>query len=366
MPTSAPPKPPLSRAYTLKASKIPNYFKVLLENPEPEVFDTAFLAKSGFRYAIDRTFIDILKGLGFLSEAGQPTRRYRDFRDRRQAAAALRLGLTEAYAGLLAALPDAAACSEREIMEVVSRHFEGELNDMAACGIAATFLALTHYAAGLDNGSANAGTAVAGAAQRPAVTTLPVYEPAQPPTVASSPSAVAVSKPVAAPEAVAEPAAGPEPVAESEPVATPQISPEAAAENEMVAPAPTEAAALAAAPLSAVAAVPIPTTERTAAPEPAIPVATPAISPEAPPQAVSTPAEAAAGAPTIAPDTTDMTDGAPDIVIEACAPEARNQAQATPQRPIIHITLPVSTDQAVYDAIFASLKRHLLSPGDQT
>ena len=426
MPTSAPPKPPLSRAYTLKASKIPNYFKVLLENPEPEVFDTAFLAKSGFRYAIDRTFIDILKGLGFLSEAGNPTRRYRDFRDHRQAATALRLGLAEAYAGLLAAMPNAAACSERQIMETVSRYFAGELNDMAACGIAATFLALTHYAASFGNGSA-----IADAAQQPTVTTLPVFEPAQPPSVASGPSPVAASKPVAAPEAVAEPAAGPEPVAEPEPVATvsprlaatppagpepaarpelvaasgsvaaseptpasepeavpelvavpepvaapepvvqteaasPQILPEAVVENGMVAPASTEVAALAAAPLSAVAAVPVPATARATGHEPAAPEATPAMMPEAPPQAVSTPAEAAAVAPTIAPDTTDMTDGAPGFVIEARAPEARSQAQATPQRPIIHIALPVSTDQAVYDAIFTSLKRHLLSPGDQT
>lgn len=303
MPTSAPPKPPLSRAYTLKASKIPNYFEVLLENPEPEVFDTAVLAKSGFRYAIDRTFIDILKGLGFLNEAGQPTRRYRDFRDHRQAAAALRLGLTEAYAGLLAALPDAAVCSEREIMEAVSQYFEGELNDMAVGGIAATYLALTRYAASLDNGAASAdAAAIVGAVQRSATATLPVFEPAQPPTVASSPSAVAVSKPVAASEAVAEPAAGPEPVAEPEPVAT--ASP-----------------ALDATPL--------------AGPEP--------------------------GA---APKTTDKTEGAPGIVIEACPPEACNQTQGTSQRPIIHITLPASTDEAVYDAIFASLKRHLLSPGD--
>lgn len=353
MPTNAPPKPPLSRAYTLKASKIPNYFKVLLENPEPEVFDTAFLAKSGFRYAIDRTFIDILKGLGFLNEAGQPTRRYRDFRDNRQAATALRLGLSEAYAGLLAAMPDAAACSEREIMEAVSRYFEGEINDMAACGIAATFLALTRFAAGLDNGSA-----IADAAQRPAVTTLPASEPAP---AASASSAMAVSKPVAAPGPVAavSPASA---VAQTE-AASPQISDEAAAQNEMVAPQ-TEATALAAAPLSAVAAEPVPPTAMTDAPEPAVPVATPAVMPEAPPQAVPTPAEAADGAPTLAPETTGMTDGAPGFVIEVCAPEARNQAQDTPQRPIIHITLPVSTDQAVYDAIFASLKRHLLSPGD--
>ncbi|WP_165352137.1 DUF5343 domain-containing protein [Solidesulfovibrio carbinolicus] len=297
MPTSAPPKPPLSRAYTLKASKIPNYFEVLLENPEPEVFDTAVLAKSGFRYAIDRTFIDILKGLGFLNEAGQPTRRYRDFRDHRQAAAALRLGLTEAYAGLLAALPDAAVCSEREIMEAVSQYFEGELNDMAVGGIAATYLALTRYAASLDNGAASAdAAAIVGAVQRSATATLAAFEPPSASPDARGLSAAAVAEPAA------EPAANPEPVADPEPVAT--ASP-----------------ALDATPL--------------AGPEP--------------------------GA---APKTTNKTEGAPGIVIEACPPEACNQTQGTSQRAIIHITLPASTDEAVYDAIFASLKRHLLSPGD--
>lgn len=316
MPASAKPKQPLSRAYTLKASKIPNYFGVLLGNPVPEIFDTAFLAKSGFRYAIDRAFIDILTGLGFLTEAGQPTRRYTEFHGRRQAGTVLRQGLAEAYAGLLAALPEAAACPERQIVEIVSRYFEGEINDMVACGIAATFLALTRYAADLDNGAAIAGAAVAGATQ-PAVATIPASKPTSPAAVASGPSAEAVSKPAGAPK----------PVSTSEPVA-------ATSPAFTVAPAAT----------------PQPVAQASGA------------SPQTAPEATNDPA---ATPPASDMETTDKTDGAPGIVIEAFSPEGQDQApKGSPQRPVIHITLPASTDEAVYDAIFVSLKRHLLPPGD--
>lgn len=439
MPTSATPKPPLSRAYTLKASKIPNYFNVLIDNPEPEVFDTAFLAKSGFRYAIDRAFIDILTNLGFLTEAGHPTRRYRDFLDHRQAATVLRLGLAEAYAGLLAELPQAAACPELQIMETVSRYFEGEINDMAAGGIAATFLALTRYAAGLDNGSA-----IAGAALRPAVATMPASKPVAAAPVASGPATEAVSKPVGATQPAPEPAtasqaaAAPKPAAAPEPVAAvsaafagaPVVAPESVAQAGAASPsaapapkavAPTEAFAptnaeaasptdapalepaittkaetpsISAAPLAAVAQVPAPATVLAAAaatpapeatpieaaavatPPPSLAEAEPAPSPVA--KAAPTPGETAPEPATAAspgaavtvtpiadPERAAKTDGAPDIAIAAFSGEPQGQAQDSPQRPVIHITLPASTDVAVYDAIFASLKRHLLSPGDQ-
>ena len=335
MPTSSTPKPSLSRAYTLKASKIPDYFRVLLENPIPEVFDTAYLAKSGFRYAIDRAFIDILKGLGFLNDAGNPTRRYRDFCDHRQAATALRQGLIEAYAGLLAAMPDAAARPEREIMKAVSQYFEGEINDMAASGIAATFLALTRFAASLDNGSASADAAdIVGAVQRSAAAALAEFEPPSPSPDASGASAAAAW--TAAPEAA------PTPVVAATETSMPEATAVATPSPNFAEAAPTPSPVPPAAPMLEV-----------TAPEPAA-----AVPPETAPDAAAPEASRAA------PKTTDHTEDAPGIIIEACSFEARNQTQGTPQRPIIHITLPASTDQAVYDAIFASLKRQLLSPGD--
>jgi hypothetical protein len=354
MPTSAKPKPPLSRAYTLKASKIPDYFGVLLGNPIPEVFDTAFLAKSGFRYAIDRSFIAILTGLGFLTEAGQPTRRYADFHGRRLSGTVLRQGLAEAYAGLLAELPNAAVCPEREITETVSRYFHGEINDMAASGIAATFLALTRYAASLDNGSASAGVA-----QRPADVAVAASEPVSSALGASGPTAAAVSAPE--PVAASKPATAPEPVAVSEPVAagsptfavapvaTPARVAQAEAAASSVAPAPEPVAAivaeasLAAAPVPTVAEVPAAATAMPTVPETAATETTPAADTEA----------------------ADETDQAPGIVIETASPEKRSPGQGSPKHPAIHITLPASTDEAVYDAIFASLKRHLLSPGNK-
>lgn len=65
--------------------------------------------------------------------------------------------------------------------------------------------------------------------------------------------------------------------------------------------------------------------------------------------------------PADSPEAADNADGAPDIVIEAVSPQpgTRERPSSPPS-----ITLPASTDEAVYDAIFASLKRHLLSPGD--
>ena len=413
MTTNAAPKPPLCRAYTLKASKIPEYFKIILDNPVPDVFDTAFLAKSGFRYAIDRTYIDILKGLGFLTDAGRPTRRYADFHDRRQAGALLRQGMAEAYAGLLAALPEAAACPERQITEVVTRHFEGEINEMAASGIAATFLALTRYAAGLGNGAAAGDSAVFVAAQGPILAERPVS--LSPPAAAVPSAPWPDVAPVAVPEPVA--AASSAPAAPSVAAPEPILAPVAAAQAEsappQAAPAPEPAVAIDAGPASqptaplAPAAAPIPATataeatapeatttaapegQSTLAPMPAEPAtaATPsanhaetapgaaplAEAEEAPTSTAAAPEPAPAPSPEAAdagpavspadsPEAADNADGAPDIVIEAVSPAARDQGAS--KLPAIHITLPASTDEAVYDAIFASLKRHLLSPGD--
>jgi hypothetical protein len=282
-------QPPLRlcRAYSLKSSKIPDYFNVILTSPIPDLCDQSLLARAGFRYAIDRPFIDILKELGFLEANGRPTSRYRDFRDPRLAPAALRRGLNEAYAGLFASLPDACARSERQVMDAISQLLGGEECDMVVGGMARTFLALCRYAEHLEAGHA--------------------------PVQAGPDAAAARSAPVAQ-----------------------------AAPDLPDVPAP-DTAGPAAAPAAPPSPDPIPSQGNDAAPDQ-----------EAEPgTALLFPIEAFLGEATRA-----------EQQVQADNPAPSEQAKAA-TRPPIQIVLPASADEAVYDAIFASLKRHLLPPESQ-
>lgn len=140
----------LPDAYSLKTGSIPKYFQALLALPVPEVFDAAFFADIGFRYAIDRAFIDILKEMRFLHADGRPTRRYFDFHDGIAASDALLDGIRDAYGGLLEMEPDARALPQRQIFETLKALYAGSKPDMMVIGIAKTFVALCQYAEEID------------------------------------------------------------------------------------------------------------------------------------------------------------------------------------------------------------------------
>ncbi|WP_428568368.1 MAG: DUF5343 domain-containing protein [Solidesulfovibrio sp. DCME] len=140
----------LPNAYSLKTASIPAYFECIMKADIPDVFDVSFMTSIGFRYAIDRSFIDILKELHFLSDNGMPTKRYIDFHHRNQARTALLDGIHEAYSKLFDQQPQADSLSDQEIIGVLKQLYGGKKTDMMVNGIANTFLALCRYAKEAD------------------------------------------------------------------------------------------------------------------------------------------------------------------------------------------------------------------------
>lgn len=62
-------------------TKIPQYFETMLTAKAPDKFTTKFMADLGFTSSNDRQFVNVLKAIGFLDDAGTPTERYFKFLD---------------------------------------------------------------------------------------------------------------------------------------------------------------------------------------------------------------------------------------------------------------------------------------------
>jgi hypothetical protein len=253
----------------------------------------------GFRYAIDRSFIDILKELHFLSLNGMPTKRYIDFHGRSRAQAALMEGLREAYSLLFIQQPDADRLGVGRIVETLKQLYEGKKSDMMINGIANTFVTMCRYARETDFAAFG-------------------EEPAQPPRPQASPGDDGPSV-VARQPAQAAAADQPEPL-RLEPEA--DMRPQAALATE---PAPV--------------AEPIATADRTLAAEPS-PVAEPTFAVEPTPAAKPTPAAEAgpAGSPA-APEpeslilTLEAESDAQPPVAAAQAPQAPGPQETTVPQP---------------------------------
>ena len=285
----------LPHAYSLKTSSIPKYFQAILTLPVPEVFAPDFLVSIGFRYAIDLSFIDILKELRFISAQGTPTPRYFAFHDGGAPHAVLQDGIRDAYGRLLESDPDACAKRDEQVFETFKALYAGQESDMTVLGIAKTFAALCSFTRELERNPP----------QRPAnevaATAFAAAETTGPETTAAS-----HAPGVAAP-------AGHDAHATSDAVAEIAHAPAAAALP------PEDAAMDASRTPDAVATAP----------------GLPALAPEAPTQACT------AGIRPVRPD----------------AAEAEGQAPAAPGS--VQSILPHSDAPTVYDRIFASFKRHL-------
>jgi hypothetical protein len=88
----------------------------------PDTFTYDFLKKNlGFGSSSDRPHIPVFKALGFLSENGSPTERYRRFKDGSQSAAVIAEALRDAYADVFAADQNAGALSPNELQGLFAR-----------------------------------------------------------------------------------------------------------------------------------------------------------------------------------------------------------------------------------------------------
>ncbi len=119
----------LPNAYSLKTASIPLYFTALLDADIPDTFDVAFMTRIGFRYAIDRSFIDILKELHFLSDNGMPTKRYIDFTSGRRHRPPSSAASTKPIRHCSTRFPSRHR-SDHEVIEALKQLYAGKKSDM--------------------------------------------------------------------------------------------------------------------------------------------------------------------------------------------------------------------------------------------
>lgn len=136
---------PLPHAYTLKTSALPGYFQAMAEAAVPDRFDAAFLAGLGFRFAIDRPFVDILRELGFIADDGTPTERYSRSHAQGTMRQAVASAVGDAYRDLFTLTDDAFTLSAADIAEKLKPLYAGGKTDAMLSGIARTFLALCRF-----------------------------------------------------------------------------------------------------------------------------------------------------------------------------------------------------------------------------
>jgi len=136
----------LPNSYTQKPSAIPAYFDAILNAEAPDRFTSKFLANLEFKSTNDRTFIAILKELGFLDADGVPQQRYFEFHDRTQSEKILAQAVREAYSDLFNVNKDANRLSADEVNNKLRTLYTGSKKNEVVRKIANQFVALCAYA----------------------------------------------------------------------------------------------------------------------------------------------------------------------------------------------------------------------------
>jgi hypothetical protein len=144
----------LSNRYVQSIGRFPEFFQALSKGEAPEQFTLAHLKDLGFGASGFRPIIPLLKDLGFLTEDGQPTPRYHEYRNAALSRRVLGQGLKQAYGDLFLLRSDPTE-DDRELFEgkFKSAH---NVNERLAKLMAATFFALLPLA----DVSGNSGSSV--------------------------------------------------------------------------------------------------------------------------------------------------------------------------------------------------------------
>src|SRR5882724_4731898 len=82
--------------------RLPDLFSQIQAAAVPSRIVFEMLKKWGFTSTTERSFISLLKKLGFLNENGEPTERYKEYRHKKNAPKVLADGIRELYSELFA------------------------------------------------------------------------------------------------------------------------------------------------------------------------------------------------------------------------------------------------------------------------
>jgi len=136
----------LTNAYLITTKNLEAFFNALRSAKAPERFTNKFLNQLDFSSSNDRLFIGVLKGLGFLDEAGTPTPRYYQFLDQTQSGRVLADALRESYADLFAVNTKANQMSLDDVKNKLKTITLGQKSPKVISLMANTFKALADQA----------------------------------------------------------------------------------------------------------------------------------------------------------------------------------------------------------------------------
>lgn len=91
---------PLPNVYSMSYGQIGDFLAKIQDGQAPANFTQQHLKDIGFGSSNHRTYIPLLKAIGFLTPSGVPTERYHSYRDKSQARATLGAALKDAYSDL--------------------------------------------------------------------------------------------------------------------------------------------------------------------------------------------------------------------------------------------------------------------------
>lgn len=125
-------------------AQLPKFFETLRAGTAPPTFNRQFLKDIGFKSSNHHSFIPLLKGLGFLSDNGTPTERYKEFLDGSKWKAVLADAVREAYGDIFVIK----AKPSKSDLKAIQGKFKSTFNvsETQAERNARTFLALLELA----------------------------------------------------------------------------------------------------------------------------------------------------------------------------------------------------------------------------
>lgn len=90
----------LTKRYLVSVKNLPAILNQIRKGTAPELFNYEHLASLGFTSSNDRGVVPLLKDLGFLSENGAPTERYKEYRNEAESKRVMGEALLQAYSDL--------------------------------------------------------------------------------------------------------------------------------------------------------------------------------------------------------------------------------------------------------------------------
>jgi Family of unknown function (DUF5343) len=136
----------LPTAYLTSAKNTGDILRAIQSAQAPERFTTRFLEGLGFPSSNDRTMINVLKALGFLTDSGVPTARYHEYMDQTQSDLILAQAIREAYADLFRVNRNAQTMSQSDVKQKMKTLSEGAFSDRVLSLMASTFTTISKLA----------------------------------------------------------------------------------------------------------------------------------------------------------------------------------------------------------------------------